>query len=101
MFYYLADFLNQAIWDCGSLDIDCIKNCIDATSVCYNCICEVLDYWWSKDAPNCFKKEIVSLLESSSSSDTGNETSGELLVEESSENGSRTNDEIGTEKTEL
>ena len=27
-------------------------------SECYPCICEILDYWWPDDAPNCFKKEI-------------------------------------------
>ena len=27
-------------------------------SECYPCICEILDFWWPDDAPNCFKKEI-------------------------------------------
>ena len=37
----------------------CFRNCIDATSQCFGCICEVLDVWWPKDAPNCYRKEIV------------------------------------------
>ena len=35
------------------------RNCIDATSQCFGCICEILDFWWPNDAPNCLKKEIV------------------------------------------
>ena len=58
-----AGAVGQAIWDCGTLDIDCIRNCIDATSQCYGCVCEVLDYWWQSDAPNCYQKEIVSLMQ--------------------------------------
>ena len=73
--------MGQAIWDCGTLDIDCIKyaeqrliindilttfrlrNCIDASSQCFGCICEVLDIWWPSDAPNCFKKELIRALD--------------------------------------
>ena len=36
-----------------------VRNCIDATSQCFGCICEILDFWWPTDAPNCLKKEIV------------------------------------------
>ena len=82
--------VGQAIWDCGTLDIDCIKwvltsicprnvttrrNCVDATSQCLGCICEVLDFWWPKDAPNCFKKEIIRVINNEESSiETGTQT---------------------------
>ena len=57
------------------------RNCIDATSLCFDCICEVLDYWWAKDAPNCYKKEIVKLMEK----DTNNTQQSEAA--ETQENG--------------
>ena len=39
-----------------------VRNCIDATSQCFGCICEILDFWWPNDAPNCLKKEIVRVM---------------------------------------
>ena len=27
-------------------------------SECYDCICEILDFWWPDDSPNCLKKEM-------------------------------------------
>ena len=48
----------MAVWNCGTFEIDCIKNTIELGSECYPCICEIVDFWWPDDAPNCFKKEI-------------------------------------------
>ena len=39
-----------------------VRNCIDATSQCFGCICEILDFWWPSDAPNCLKKEVVRVM---------------------------------------
>ena len=50
--------VGMAIWNCGTFEMDCIKGAIELGSECYPCICEILDYWWPDDAPNCFKKEI-------------------------------------------
>ena len=92
--------VGQAIWDCGTLDIDCIKwvltsicpptrnvttcrNCVDATSQCLGCICEVLDFWWPKDAPNCFKKEIIRVINKEESSvETGTQTGSQAGTSE-------------------
>ena len=41
----------------------CLRNCIDASSQCFGCICEVLDTWWPADAPNCFKKKLIRALD--------------------------------------
>ncbi len=40
---------------------------IELSSECYPCICEVIDYWWPDDAPNCFKKEIQKITNASTS----------------------------------
>ena len=50
--------VGMAIWNCGTFEMDCIKGAVELGSECYPCICEILDYWWPDDAPNCFKKEI-------------------------------------------
>ena len=49
---------------------------------------KVLDYWWSKDAPNCYRKEIVALLSNETgtaeaSAQTGAAACGEEEEEES------------------
>ena len=36
---------------------------LELGSECYPCICEIVDYWWPDDAPNCFKKEIQKITE--------------------------------------
>ena len=48
----------MAVWNCGTLEMDCIKGAIELGSECYPCVCEVIDALWPNDAPNCFKKEI-------------------------------------------
>lgn len=48
----------MAVWNCGTFEMDCIKGAIELGSECHPCICEIMDYWWPDDAPNCFKKEI-------------------------------------------
>ena len=50
--------VGMAVWNCGTFEMDCIKNTIELGSECYPCICEIIDFWWPDDAPNCFKKEI-------------------------------------------
>ncbi len=50
--------VTMAVWNCGTFEMDCIKDAIDLGTECYPCVCEILDYWWPDDAPNCFKKEI-------------------------------------------
>ena len=63
------------------------RNCIDATSQCFGCICEVLDFWWPKDAPNCYRKQIVTLMEDpipddqDATSDASTQTDEENLEE--------------------
>ena len=56
--------VGMAVWNCGTLEMDCIKNAIDLGGECYPCVCEILDYWWPDDAPNCFKKEITKITNS-------------------------------------
>ena len=97
--------VGQAIWDCGTLDIDCIKwvltsicprnvitcrNCVDATSQCLGCICEVLDFWWPKDAPNCFKKEIIRVINNEEASvETGTQAGTSEAAAEDSDDTSK------------
>ena len=59
--------VGMAIWNCGTFEMDCIKGAIELGSECYPCICEILDYWWPDDAPNCFKKEIQRITRSNQS----------------------------------
>ena len=58
-----------------------LRNCIDATSQCFGCICEVLDLWWPKDAPNCFKKEIVRVMKENMNLEQKNITSKNVEVQ--------------------
>ena len=43
--------------------ISWITGAIELGSECLPCICEIVDYWWPDDAPNCFKKEIQKMTE--------------------------------------
>ena len=59
------------------------RNCVDATSQCLGCICEVLDFWWPKDAPNCFKKEIIRVINNEESRvETGTQTGSQAGTSE-------------------
>lgn len=64
--------VGMAVWNCGTFEMDCIKNAIELGSECYPCVCEILDFWWPDDAPNCFKKEIQKI--------TGTKTTNEKDV---------------------
>lgn len=66
--------VGQAVWNCGTLEIECIKNTIELGSECLGCICEIFDYWWPDDAPNCFKKEIQKIVRPNGTDITGNGT---------------------------
>ncbi|TRY78281.1 hypothetical protein TCAL_08763 [Tigriopus californicus] len=66
--------VGQAVWNCGTLEIECIKNTIELGSECFGCICEIFDYWWPDDAPNCFKKEIQKIVRPNGTDITGNGT---------------------------
>jgi len=55
--------VGMAVWHCGTFEMDCIKGAIELGSECSPCICEIVDYWWPDDAPNCFKKEIQKMTE--------------------------------------
>ena len=59
--------VGMAVWNCGTFEMDCIKNTIELGSECYPCICEIIDFWWPNDAPNCFKKEIQKITETQES----------------------------------
>lgn len=50
--------VGQALWNCGTFEVECIKNALELKSDCFGCVCEIIDTWWPEDAPNCFKKEI-------------------------------------------
>eukprot|EP00095_Tigriopus_kingsejongensis_P007667 maker-scaffold156_size297567-snap-gene-0.22 protein:Tk07667 transcript:maker-scaffold156_size297567-snap-gene-0.22-mRNA-1 annotation:"GL10978" len=66
--------VGQAVWNCGTLEMECIKNTIELGSECLGCICEIFDYWWPNDAPNCFKKEIQKITGPNGTDITGNGT---------------------------
>ena len=63
-----------------------VRNCIDATSQCFGCICEILDFWWPKDAPNCLKKEIVRAMSKKERVDDEVKKDVETQTPEASEN---------------
>ena len=44
------------MWNCGTLEAECIKNALGLKTDCFGCVCEIFDMWWPEDAPNCFKK---------------------------------------------
>ena len=67
--YILLLGVGMAVWNCGTFEMDCIKNTIELGSECYPCICEIIDFWWPDDAPNCFKKEIQKITADSNSKD--------------------------------
>ena len=62
------------------------RNCIDATSQCFGCICEILDFWWPNDAPNCMKKEIVRAMGKKEQKEVEVQKDAETQIPESGEN---------------
>ena len=54
--------VGQAVWNCGTLEMECIKNTLELGSECFGCVCEIFDVWWPDDAPNCFKKELKKIV---------------------------------------
>ena len=68
----------MAVWNCGTFEMDCIKNTIELGSECYPCICEIIDFWWPDDAPNCFKKEIQKITVASEPTESDQNVKTEL-----------------------
>jgi len=55
--------LIEAVWNCGTLEAECLKNALELKGECFGCVCEIIDLWWPQDAPNCYKKEIRKIKE--------------------------------------
>ena len=85
----------MAVWNCGTLEMDCIKGAIELGSECYPCVCEVLDTLWPDDAPNCFKKELAKITKPIVDSDISSAEPDTLHTEEMPESkDSEVNDEL-------
>ena len=59
-----------------------------------------MDVWWPKDAPNCFKKEIVRVMKDTETVNIGIQTEQEVTQDSMTDKNSESQEKVELEKSE-